>query len=164
MRSDPLPDSRDDAEPRFIDDYLAYRLAQASQRISDEFHSEVEAAGLSVTEWRVLASLKGSDGETVGTLARLAITKQPTLSKVVQRLEADGLVTRAGVRRDRRQTRVMITRKGLALIQGLCEQAKQHQRAVLAPFGEKKAALLLEMLGVLMSAQVPFERDTQGAE
>ena len=63
-------------------------LAQASQRISAEFHLQVRAAGLSVTEWRVLASLEGSAGETIGTLAVLAITKQPTLSKVVQRMEA----------------------------------------------------------------------------
>ena len=91
---------------RFVDGYLAYLLAQASQRISAEFHLQVRAAGLSVTEWRVLASLEGSAGETIGTLAVLAITKQPTLSKVVQRMEADGLVERTGVRADRRQTRV----------------------------------------------------------
>ena len=84
---------------RFVDGYLAYLLAQASQRISAEFHLQVRAAGLSVTEWRVLASLEGSAGETIGTLAVLAITKQPTLSKVVQRMEADGLVERTGVRR-----------------------------------------------------------------
>ncbi len=75
---------------RFVDGYLAYLLAQASQRISAEFHLQVKAAGLSVTEWRVLASLEGSPGETIGTLAVLAITKQPTLSKVVQRMEAEG--------------------------------------------------------------------------
>ena len=89
---------------RFIDGYLAYLLAQASSRISREFHLEVEAAGLSVTEWRVLASLFGSDGERIGALAQRALTKQPTLSKVVQRMEADGLVERNGARKDRRHT------------------------------------------------------------
>ena len=48
---------------RFVDGYLAYLLAQASQRISAEFHLQVRAAGLSVTEWRVLASLEGSAGD-----------------------------------------------------------------------------------------------------
>jgi len=112
---------------------------------------------LSVTEWRVLASLQGSAGETIGSLAVLAITKQPTLSKVVQRMEADGLVARTGVRADRRQTRVCITAKGSNLIGGLCEQALQHQKAVLAPFGEAKAAMLIEMLDVLMTEHVPLE-------
>ncbi len=142
---------------RFVDGYLAYLLAQASQRISAEFHLQVNAAGLSVTEWRVLASLEGSPGETIGTLAVLAITKQPTLSKVVQRMEAEGLVARTGVRADRRQTRVCITTKGTNLIAALCEQALQHQKAVLAPFGEEKAAMLIDMLEVLMTEHVPLE-------
>ncbi|CAB3691571.1 transcriptional regulator SlyA [Achromobacter denitrificans] len=158
MRLDKQRDTGAGAQgARFVDGYLAYLLAQASQRISAEFHLQVKAAGLSVTEWRVLASLQGSAGETIGTLAVLAITKQPTLSKVVQRMEAEGLVARTGVRADRRQTRVCITAKGSNLITALCEQALQHQKAVLAPFGEEKATQLIEMLEVLMTEHVPLD-------
>lgn len=142
---------------RFIDGYLAYLLAQASHRISAEFHRQVNAAGLSVTEWRVLASLEGSAGETIGELAQLALTKQPTLSKVVQRMEADGLVARADVRADRRQTRVSITAKGHRLVERLCSQALQHQQVVLEPFGRERSAMLMEMLRALMGEHVPPE-------
>ena len=157
MRSDKQGNGTEASGARFVDDYLAYLLAQASQRISAEFHQQVKAAGLSVTEWRVLASLEGSAGETIGDLAVLAITKQPTLSKVVQRMEAEGLVTRTEVRADRRQTRVVITTKGRHLIGALCEQAMQHQKAVLAPFGEDQAALLIDMLRRLMAEHVPLD-------
>ncbi|WP_459617163.1 MarR family winged helix-turn-helix transcriptional regulator [Bordetella sp. 2513F-2] len=157
MRS-PLPEA-DDAPAgvpaRFIDDYLAYLLAQASQRISAEFHRQVNAAGLSVTEWRVLASLEGSQGETVGSLAELALTKQPTLSKVVQRMEAEGLVARTEVRADRRQTRVCITAKGHRLVGALCRQARAHQQAVLEPFGHERARMLIEMLRALIEPSPP---------
>lgn len=135
---------------RFVDEYLAYLLAQASHRISADFHLQVNAAGLSVTEWRVLASLMGSPGETIGSLAHLAITKQPTLSKVVQRMENDGWVERAGVRADRRQTEVRITAAGRRLVSGLCDQALAHQREVLASFGAERAESLIEMLRTLM--------------
>lgn len=140
---------------RFIDDYLAYLLAQASNRISHEFHREVTAAGLSVTEWRVLASLAGSDGETIGNLSVLALTKQPTLSRVVQRMESDGLVERTRVRADRRQTVVRVTGKGRELGAALCERALRHQRAVLAPFGEDRAQMLLTMLRELLALHPP---------
>ena len=157
MRSDKHGGGTRDGGARFVDDYLAYLLAQASQRISAEFHQQVKAAGLSVTEWRVLASLEGSAGETIGDLAVLAITKQPTLSKVVQRMETEGLVTRTEVRADRRQTRVVITTKGRHLIAALCEQAMQHQKAVLAPFGEDQAVMLIDMLRRLMAEHVPLD-------
>ena len=50
--------------------------------------------------------------------------------------------------------------QGRNLIAGLCEQALQHQKAVLAPFGEERATLLIEMLEVLMTEHVPLEMAT----
>jgi DNA-binding MarR family transcriptional regulator len=131
---------------RFVYRYLASMLALASHRISAEFHVEVRKAGLTVTEWRILASLFEGDGETVGELARLAITKQPTLSKVLPRLEAQGLITLNTIRADRRQTLVKITPKGARLIGGLCESAMAHQRRVLAKLDPDHADRLVGML------------------
>jgi DNA-binding MarR family transcriptional regulator len=87
---------------------------------------------------------------TIGELAFHTVTKQPTLSKVVQRMAVDGLVSRTEVRADRRQTRVLLTAKGGRMVEVLCEQAMRHQMAVLQPFGETRAAELMEMLRTLM--------------
>lgn len=149
---------------RFIDGYLAYLLAQASSRISHEFHREVNAAGLSVTEWRVLASLAGSEGESIGVLSLLALTKQPTLSKVVQRMENEGLVARTRVRADRRQTVVRLTPKGMRLTEALRERAQRHQDAVLEPFGADNARMLLAMLRELLTLHPPDLSADPGAE
>lgn len=143
------------ADERFIDGYLAYLLAQASSRVSREFHREVNAAGLSVTEWRVMASLAGSAGESIGTLSQLALTKQPTLSKVVQRMEGEGLVVRSRVRSDRRQTVVRLTAKGERITATLRERAMRHQDAVLEPFGADNARLLLTTLRELLALHPP---------
>lgn len=145
----------DAASVRFVDGYLAYLLAQASSRISREFHREAEAAGLSVTEWRVLASLEGSDGESIGVLSQLTLTKQPTLSRVVQRMEAGGLVSRSRVSSDRRQTVVRITARGHDLTEQLRVRAIRHQEAILEPFGQANAQMLISMLRTLLSLHPP---------
>jgi DNA-binding MarR family transcriptional regulator len=132
--------------PRFVHRYLGAMLALASHRISAEFHVEVKKAGLTVTEWRVLASLIEGEGETVGSLAELALTKQPTLSKVLPGLEAQGYITMRSARADRRQTLVSITPKGARLIGGLCERAMEHQRRVLAKLDPDHADRLVAML------------------
>jgi DNA-binding MarR family transcriptional regulator len=98
----------------FVDGYLAYLLARASHLISGEFHREVEASGLSVQEWRVLATLADRPDCTIGTLAEITLTKQPTLTKLVDRMAADGLVTRRAGQTDRRQALISITPRGLA--------------------------------------------------
>ncbi|MBL8444018.1 MAG: winged helix-turn-helix transcriptional regulator [Zoogloeaceae bacterium] len=145
------------AAGRFVDNYLPYLLAQASSRVSREFHREVEAAGLSVTEWRVLASLEGSDGESIGVLSQLTLTKQPTLSKVVLRMEANDIVARTRVRSDRRQTVVRITRKGNRLTEALRARALAHQQRILAPFGPDNAEKLISMLRALLALHPPEE-------
>jgi DNA-binding MarR family transcriptional regulator len=144
-----------DAAGRFVDGYLAYLLAQVSNRISSEFHREVEAAGLSVTEWRVIASLVGSRGETIGALSEATLTKQPTVSKVVLRLEAGGLVARVRNRKDRRQTLVSLSARGRRLADALVARALRHQTAVLAPFGADNAAQLVHMLRTLLALHPP---------
>lgn len=130
----------------FLDDYLAFLLAQASHRISGGFHREVESAGLSVTEWRVLACLSDGAHETIGTLSALALVKQPTLSKVVQRMERQGLVARCGTTADKRQTLVMLTDEGRAVAERHVRRALAHQAAVLKPLGARNARLLITAL------------------
>src|SRR3546814_858936 len=136
---------------RFVHRYLASVLALASHRISAEFHVEVKKAGFTVTEWRILGSLIEGDGETVGELARLAITKQPTLSKVLPRLQAQGLITLGTSRADRRQTLVKITPKGTKLIGGLCERAMAHQHRVLEKLDHDHADRLVDMLRAILA-------------
>ena len=138
-------------QDRFVHRYLASVLALASHRISAEFHVEVRKAGLSVTEWRILGSLIEADGETVGDLAELAITKQPTLSKVLPRLEAQGYVTLESSRVDRRQTLVCITPKGTKLISELCDTALAHQERVLAKLGPNYADRMVGLLRAIIT-------------
>jgi len=143
---------------RFVDHYLSFLLAQASFRISEEFHAQVRTTGLTVTEWRVLSSLLGSEGETIGRLAYLTLTKQPTLSKLVHRLERDGLVQRTREEDDRRQTRVQLTDHGEQLAQQLCDQALRHQESVLAPLTHDQATALLDTLQMLMGTpEIPAD-------
>lgn len=136
---------------RFVHRYLASVLALASHRISEEFHVEVRKAGLTVTEWRILGSLIEGEGETVGMLAELAVTKQPTLSKVLPRLEAEGYVTLQSSRADRRQTLVKITPKGARLISGLCDLAMEHQRRLLEKLDPDHADRLVDMLRAIIA-------------
>lgn len=119
----------------FVDDYLPALLAQASHLISGEFHRIVTAKGFTVSDWRVLASLDGAEPMSIGALARLTTMKQPTLTRVVDRLQGRGHVRRIAHESDRRVTLIEITPAGDKLVAGLIELAKEHERRVLEPFG-----------------------------
>lgn len=130
---------------RFVDGYLAYLLARASHLISGEFHRQLGTQRMPVMTWRVLATLV--DGPmSAKALADIILQKQPTVSRLLERLEAQGLVRRATNPMDRRSITVSLTSKGRKLAKPLCEAAKRHEADVLEPFGEANAETLVRVL------------------
>lgn len=124
---------------RFVDQYLAALLAQASHLISSEFHEVVRAHGFSVSEWRVLASLADGDATPIGHLAEVAVLKQPTLTRLLDRMEEKQQVERLPHDSDRRITLVRITPAGRKTVSQLIALAQAHEQRVLEPFGLKRA-------------------------
>ena len=134
------------AEKEFVDSYLPYLLARASFSISSEFHAQVEAAGFTVSEWRILASLSGVKQRTVGELADIVLAKQPTVTKMVLRMASEELVRRTPCTQDKRQAWVSITPKGQKMVMPLLKKAALHEKKVLATLGASQSHSLKSIL------------------
>ena len=135
---------------RFVDDYLLYLLARASTEVSGHFHKQLKQHGLQVSEWRVLATLSDGDGMTLGELADRALQRQPTMSKIIDRMERSGLVERRQSESDRRSVRIYITNDGRNRVDAALSDAKIHEADVLSDYGEKEAAVLKSVLKSLI--------------
>ena len=140
------------ARARFVDDYLAALLAQASHLVSDDFHRLARAVDVPVAEWRILATLTGGDPLPVGRLAAIVVAPQPTVTRQLDRMAAKGLVERVAHESDRRLALVRITPAGETLAASLVRQARAHERRVLAPLGPERAAALKAMLREMIDA------------
>lgn len=138
-------------DPSFVDDYLPALLAQASQLISAEFHKVVRENGFSVPEWRVLATLAGGEALSTGLLAQVSVTKGPTATRLLDRMEDRGQVQRLDDPDDRRVTLVRITPEGQRTVAHLIALAKEHERRVLDPFGLQRSEQLKSMLRQLVA-------------
>src|SRR6476659_6376098 len=91
---------------RFVDSYLGYLLVQANHALYKDFDAQVRARGLSSIEWRVLATLQDSEPLTVSQLAQEVLSKQPTVTKLVQRMADQGWVHLQADASDQRRTLV----------------------------------------------------------
>lgn len=129
-------------ETPFVDDYLPALLGQASHLIQSEFHRIVKAKGLSVAEWRVLATLASGRAMTTGKLAEVSLTKGPTATRMLDRMQARGQVERLAHDGDRRVTLVRITADGRRKVSRLILLAQEHEKRVLEPLGSQRAAEL----------------------
>lgn len=123
---------------RFVDDYLAHLLARASALVSARFHARLADYGIGIAEWRVLASLSDGEGMSLGELARITLFKQPTLTKIIDRMAQEGFVIRDAAPGDRRRLSLHITGKGRALVDDLLVEAKAQEASVLSPFSDEE--------------------------
>lgn len=121
-----------------FDRYPFYLIAHADHRYSQAMQAALARRGLSRPKWRALGALGRRDGATIGALAAITLLKRSTLSRVVARLEREGLVRRRARAGDRRNVEVHITAAGRrALGEIMLVTAGQYRRAVAGvPAGE----------------------------
>ncbi|MFX4446980.1 MarR family transcriptional regulator, partial [Acinetobacter baumannii] len=74
----------------------------------------------------------------------------PTLTKVIDRMEEAGLVTRTVQKSDRRRIEVRITPAGTAAVVDLLPAAKRHETQLLASYSPAEVALLKSVLRTLI--------------
>ena len=134
---------------RFVDQYLGYLLGQANHALYRAFDEHVRAAGLSSIEWRVLATLHDSEPLTVSQLAHEVLSKQPTVTKLVQRMSEQGWVELQADPADQRRTLVAATPAGRRLVKPLVSKAREHEAAMLRTLAAPEKAALKKLLGKL---------------
>lgn len=108
----PDPDPNDAPERFDREQWPFYWLTRVTARYLDRFDRELKRVGLDVSRWRVLACLGEDRAISISELAELAIVKLPTIMKIVQRMQADGLVTLKTRASDGRVTEVVATAAG----------------------------------------------------
>lgn len=134
---------------RFVDGYLGYLLGQANHALYKHFDSHVRAAGLSSIEWRVLATLHDSAPLTVTELALEVLAKQPTVTKLVQRMAEQGWLLLQADAADQRRTLVTASPAGKKLVRPLLEKARAHESEMLRALAAPEQAALKKLLAKL---------------
>ncbi len=110
----------------FYKDYLPYLLARSANDSAGHFHSRLKDYGLNMLSWRVLASLSDGQAWTVNDLCKVSVAKQPTVSKLLDRLEAQRWIKRASGEDDARKVMVTLTRTGLSKIAPVIKAAQGY--------------------------------------
>jgi DNA-binding MarR family transcriptional regulator len=102
---------------------------------------------LSSTQYNVLRILRGSpDGLPCGEIANRMITRDPDVTRLLDRLEKRGLILRWRETKDRRVVLARITPNGLKLLTRLDEPVEEAHRKQLGHLGKNRLRALAELL------------------
>lgn len=121
-------------------------------RTADILHRGVEAilkrAELSGTQYNVLRILRGAgpEGLACREIGERMITRDPDITRLLDRLEDRGLVGRKRGDKDRRVVTTRITAKGLQLLKGLDRPVLDVHERQLGHLGRKRMLALIRLL------------------
>jgi DNA-binding MarR family transcriptional regulator len=103
---------------------------------------------LSHSQYNVLRILRGAgaDGLACQEVAERMITRDPDITRLLDRLEARGLVTRTRDQKDRRVVVARITPEGERLLDGLDQPIAEVDRQPLQHLGEQRLRTLIQLL------------------
>jgi len=130
------------------------------QRTADWLMRGVEETlrsfGLTHPQYNVLRILAGAGaaGIPCGEISARMISRDPDITRILDRMQKLGHVERGRSLEDRRVVRAHITAAGLATLRGLEKPVRDAVRAPLAPLG---AAKLEQLTGLLEEIRILME-------
>lgn len=138
--------------PLPLDQQLCYSLYAASMAVGRAYKPLLDSLGITYPQYLVLHALWEQDGRSVGAIAERLALESSTITPLVKRMEAAGLVDRRRNPDDERQVRVFLTEAG----RGMSERCGCLGERLIARSGMAPAQL------AALNAQVRALRDALG--
>ena len=115
----------------------------------------LKGAELTPTQYNVLRILRGAGdaGASCGEISERLVTKNSDITRLLDRLEARGLILREREAADRRVILARITDEGLRVLAQLDRPIAQCHRRQLGHLGEKRLAQLSRLLDLVRAGQ-----------
>jgi DNA-binding MarR family transcriptional regulator len=102
--------------PEFdLSNFLCFAIYSANSAFNRAYKPLLDKLGLTYPQYLVMVSLWAQDDQTVGGIGQHLFLDTSTLTPLLKRLEAAGLVSRVRDTRDERQVRIRLTEAGRAL-------------------------------------------------
>ena len=144
------PPSQTDGRARRVacpEETAFLELLRTSDQLTRGLVPVLKAGDLSMTQYNVLRILRGSpEGLPCGEIGNRMITRDPDITRLLDRLEKRDLISRFRETKDRRMVLTRITPKGLELLARLDEPVLARHREQLGHLGRERMKTLCELL------------------
>jgi len=126
-------------------------VVRTASALTDQVEDLLKPYGISSTQYNVLRILRGAGDEGLcrNELRDRMLTRMPDMTRLLDRMEEAGLVTRARERDDRRMVLTRITPRGLELLGELDRPITELHRGQLARLTDEELRSLIDLLRVV---------------
>ena len=147
-------DANETCKELLLDNQLCFALYSTSLMMTKVYKPLLQELGLTYPQYLAMMVLWERDGITVGDISTRLLTDPGSLTPLLKRLEAEGLLTRTRSSKDERVVELRLTDKG----RSMQDQAKRVPACILAA-----TELGLDELSSLKSELVALRNSLQKA-
>lgn len=123
-------------------------LERTAAMLSDAFEQMLRPYGITGTQYNVLRILRGAPpaGLCRNEIRDRLVTRMPDVTRLLDRMENAGLITRERSTEDRRQVSTQLTREGRRLVDSLDAPATGEHKARLGHLSHTQLRTLIDLL------------------
>ena len=138
-----------------LEEEVILNLARTAEYLGSRAAEVFKRADLTPTQYNALRILRGAgaDGITCGEISERMVTKDSDITRLLDRLEARGLISRERPAHNRRQVITRVTAAGLRLLGELDAPVAESHRRLAGHLGEKQLKALNKLLESLRGEQ-----------
>ena len=131
-------------------DQLAYMIASVNRQLENELEERLRPGGVPIEQFRILEVLDATEPCAMGEIAAQSLIEPPTLTKIIDKMVADGLVYRSPDPNDRRRVLILMAPAGKALFKRLRGVSSAQEQRLVELLESEGAAELRNLLRELI--------------
>ena len=138
-----------------LQEEVVLSMLRTADQLAVPMTEVLREAGLSMSQYNILRILRGAgdDGLPCGEISERMVRRDPDLTRLLDRLEARGLVTRARGTKDRRVVQAIVSDEGLSLLDSLDKAVEETVKKTLSHMPKDRLTALVELLEEAREAQ-----------
>ena len=129
-----------------LQNFTPYLMNRIIERYNENLRTDLVKAGMTTPKIRAMAVLSVVDGLLIGELAIYAVVEKSTMSRTLDKLEAEGAVRREIDLGDQRATRIFITDSGRATFEQIWPAMAENYAAMFRDIPEDGRAAFVSAL------------------
>lgn len=148
-------ESKQTRAARELEEEAILSIARTSEFITSAIAAVLRAADLTPTQYNVLRILRsaGSDGLSCSEISDRMVTKESDVTRLLDRIENRGLITRERPANNRRTVITRISDEGLRLLAELDAPIETVNHRLVGHLGETKLKTLNRLLAAVREAE-----------
>jgi DNA-binding MarR family transcriptional regulator len=133
---------------RHVEEELFLNVQRTADALMQELIDVLRPFGISPTQYNVLRILRaaGERGITCKEIASRMITRDPDITRLLDRLERRKLLTRSRAKQDRRFVAIHISPEGLSLLREVDEPIGRKQVELMRHVNQERLPLAIDLL------------------